>query len=83
MKLNARVLKLESLVIPPQENRYIFMTISGHDHTEIVAFKYRDLTIIRAVGEDINILKDRAAMCFAEKYPNQICYVIQCRYEID
>jgi hypothetical protein len=83
MKLTARLARLESLVIPPQENRYIFMTVSGHDHTEIIAFKYRDLTVVRVPGEDIDIFKDRAAAFFAGKYLTQICYVIQCRYDVD
>ncbi|WP_432741746.1 hypothetical protein ABXJ76_15590 [Methylobacter sp. G7] len=81
MGLHARLSRLEYLVPPAQENRYIFTTRAGFDNSQITGFKYKELDVARAVGESLEILKDRAAVLFAENNPAQDNFFIQSLYD--
>ena len=83
MNIKDRLAKLEASIPAIKENHFVFTTRAGSDNSQITGFKYKDSNIVRVVGEEMESVKDRAAVFFAENNPDQSTFFIQAVYGVD
>ena len=83
MSIKTRLAKLESSAPVVKENHFVFTTRAGNDSSQITGFKYKDSNIVRVVGEEMESVKDRAAVFFAENNSDQSTFFIQAVYGVD
>ena len=81
MNIKNRLEKLEASMPTIQANRFVFMTRTGNDHSEIIACKYKE-EIMREIDETFDDFQSRAEIFFATNNPEITIFIIQCLYNI-
>jgi hypothetical protein len=82
MNIKDRLAKLEASVMATQETGFFFMTRTGYDHSEVIAFRYK-VDITRTENETFIDFQSRAEIFFTQNYPEARVFIIQCLYNID
>ena len=80
MNIKDRLAKLEASMLTTQETGFFFMTVTGHDHSEVIAFRYKE-EITRTEKETFEDFQSRAEIFFAQNNPEVTIFIIQCLYK--
>ena len=80
MNIKTRLEKLEASMPIIKANRFVFMTRTGNDHSEIIACKYKE-EITRTENETFEGFQSRAEIFFAKNNPEITIFIIQCLYK--
>ena len=80
MNIKGRLEKLEASMPIIKANRFVFMTRTGNDHSEIIACKYKE-EVKRIENETFDDFQSRASTFFTENNPEVTIFIIQCLYK--
>ena len=80
MNIKTRLEKLEASMPIIKANRFVFMTRTGNDHSEIIACKYKE-EITRTENETFEGFQSRAEIFFTQNNPDTTTFIIQCLYK--
>ena len=81
MNIKGRLEKLEASMPIIKANRFVFMTRTGNDHSEIIACKYKE-EVKRRENETFDDFQSRASIFFTQNNPAVTIFIIQCLYNI-
>ena len=81
MNIKTRLEKLEASIPIIKANRFVFMTRTGNDHSEIIACKYKE-EVKRIENETFDDFQSRASIFFTQNNPAVTIFIIQCLYNI-